>query len=328
MPTIRCAPALALAVALTLGSAALAPGARAVVVDGIAAVVNGEVITLLELEKAGKVAVEERLRLLPAADHEKARRDVLRPLLDQLVLVRLQRQLARQLGIEVSEQETDAAIANVRADNQLSDEVLDRLLLERGMSRADYRREIQDQVRLSKLVKHEIGAKVTVTDAEIAAWFAEHGKEWHRPEKIRIRHLLVPLPKEATADAAEAARARAVELLAQVRGGADFAALVRSLDPAAAPDADAVSGEIARGELFAALDEAAFALPVGGVSEPVRGPAGFHLVQVVEKTPAYEPALEDLRGSIEQRIAERKTRERYEGWLKQLRTDAIVEIRY
>ena len=83
-----------------------------------------------------------------------------------------------------------------------------------------------------------------------------------------------------------------------------------------------------RGELFPALETAAFALPVGGVSEPVQSPAGFHLVQVAEKTPAYEPRLEDVRASIEQKVAERKTRERYDAWLKQLRADAIVEIRY
>ena len=60
----------------------------------------------------------------------------------------------------------------------------------------------------------------------------------------------------------------------------------------------------------------------------MQSPAGFHLVQVAEKTPAYEPSLEDVRASIEQKIAELKTRERYDSWLKQLRSEAIVEIRY
>ena len=103
---------------------------------------------------------------------------------------------------------------------------------------------------------------------------------------------------------------------------------MRAETPGAAADADPVSGEIARGELFPALEAAAFPLPVGGVSEPVQSVAGFHLVQVTEKTPAYEPQLEDVRASIEQKIAERKTRERYDAWLKQVRSEAIVEIRY
>lgn len=317
-------PAVALAATL-----ALAPvPAAAVVVDGIAAVVNGEVVTLLELEKAGRLALEDRLRAAPAADVDRLRHEVLAAVLDQLVLVRIQSQRARQSGIQVAPAEIDAAIANIREDNRMSEEVLARLLQERGMSQEEYRRDIEDQIRLSKLVQREIRAKITATDEETAAWFGEHRHDWYRPEKIRIRHLLIPLPKEASADEVEGARARANALLDRVKGGADFAALVRAETPGAAADADPVSGEMARGELFPALEAAAFVLPVGGVSEPVRSPAGFHLVQVAEKTPAYEPKLDEVRASIQQKIVERKTRERYDAWVKQLRSEAIVEIRY
>lgn len=314
--------------AFCLVLALTAAPAAAVVVDGIAAVVNGEVITLLDLEKAGRLALEERLRSAPAADHERLRREVLTAALDQLVLARVQTQRARGLGIQVSPAEVDTAILNIREDNRMSEEVLARLLQERGMTQEEYRRDIEEQIRISKLVQREIRAKVTATEEELAAWFAEHRQEWYRPEKIRIRHLLVPLPKEATADEVEAARVRAKTLFDRVAGGADFADLVRAETPGAAADADPVSAEMARGELFPALEAAAFGLPVDGVSEPVQSPAGFHLVQVTEKTPAYEPKLEDVRASIEQKIAQRKTGERYEAWLKQLKSEAIVEIRY
>ncbi len=314
---------LALSLALTP-----VPTRAAVTVDGIAAVVNGEVITLLELEKAGRLVLEERLRAAPATEKDLQRREVLAAVLEQMVLVRIQSQRARQSGVQVSPAEIDTAIANIREDNRMSEEVLARLLQERGMTQEEYRREIEDQILLSKLVQHEIRAKVTPTDEEIDAWFKEHRQDWYRPEKIRIRHLLVPTPSGASTDEIETARARAKALLDQVRDGTDFAALVRAQTPGAAADADQISGEMARGELFPALEAAAFALPVGGVSEPVQSPAGFHLVQVAEKTPAYEPKLEDVRSSIEQKIVERKTRERYEAWLKKLRSEAIVEIRY
>jgi peptidyl-prolyl cis-trans isomerase SurA len=302
--------------------------APAVVVDGVAAVVNGEIITLLELEKAGRLALEERLRAAPAADQERVRHEVLAGVLDQLVLVRIQSQRARQGGIQVSPAEVDAAIANIREENRMSEEVLARLLQEQGVAPEDYRRDIEDQIRQSKLVQHEIRSKVTATDAELSAWYWEHRSEWSRPEKIRIRHLLVPVPAGAAADEVEAARARAKALYDRATGGTDFAALVREQTPGAAADSDPVSGEMTRGELFPALEAAAFALPVGGVSEPVQSPAGFHLVQVAEKTLAYEPTLEDIRPSIEQKVIERKTREHYDAWVKQLRSEAIVEIRY
>jgi peptidyl-prolyl cis-trans isomerase SurA len=314
--------AVALALALT------AVPARAVVVDGVAAVVNGELITLLELEKAGRAPLEERLRNASAADQERLRREVLGAVLDQMILTRIQAQRARQLGIQVSAADVDAAIAAIREDNRMSEETLARLLQERGMTEEEYRRDVENQIRFSRLAQREVRAKVAVSDEEITAYFNEHRQDWSRPEKIRFRHLLVPLPTGASADEVEAARDKANALYIRARAGEDFAALVRAETPGAEPGADPISGEVARGELFPALDEAAFALPAGGVGKPVQSPAGFHLVQVVDKTPAYEPKPEEVRASIEQKIGDRKARERYEGWLRQLRADAIVEIRY
>lgn len=322
--TVGCA----VLVALSLTTAPFTAAAAAVVVDGVAAIVNGEIITLLDLEKAGRLAIEERRAGAPAADPEQLRREVLTAVLEQLVMVKIQSQRALQDGIQISPAEIDTAIANIREDNRMSEEVLARLLQERGMTQQEYRSGIEDQIRLSKLVQREIRAKVTATDEELTAWFNEHRQEWRRPEKIRIRHLLCPVPASATHDEVEAARERANELLARVRSGTDFATLVRAENPGAAADADFVSGEMARGELFPALEAAAFALPIGGVSDPVQSPAGFHLVQVTEKTPAFEPKLEDVRDSIEQKILDRKTRERFDLWAKQIRAEAIVEIRY
>ena len=210
----------------------------------------------------------------------------------------------------------------------MSEDQFERALREQGLTPERYHSDIQDQIRLSKLVQREIRAKVTVTDEEAAAWFEEHRREWYRPEKIRIRHLLVPLPAGASPADVETARAKALALLAQARAGGDFTALVRAETPGASPSEDPVSGEITRGELFPALEVAAFALAEGGISEPVQSPAGFHLVQLVERTPASEPTLAEVRASIDQKIGERKTRARFEDWLKQLRADAIVEIRY
>lgn len=322
------AAGLGVLIAAGLLAVAAALPAGAVVVDGIAAVVNGEVVTRLELEKAGTAAVEERLRGAPAADQERLRRETLTAVLDQLVMERIQEQRARQLGIEVTEQEIDAAVANVRAQNQLTEEMLARALQERRLTPEEHRRGIAADIRLSKLVQREIRARVTATEDEVAAWFAEHRQEWYRPEKVRIRHLLVPLPEAPSADEVEAARAKADSLLARARAGEDFAALVREQTPGAPADHDPISGEIERGELSAGLEELTFPLAPGEVGGPVRGTAGFHLVQVVEKTPAFEPTLEDVRSSVEQTIIDRKTRDRFDGWLKQLRAGAIVEIRY
>jgi len=321
--TVRPAAALFLLLLLLL---AAAPGAPAVTVDGVAAVVNGEVVTILELERAGRALVEERLRGAAEADRERVRREALLQVLDQLVATRLQAQRARQLGIGVSSQEVDTAIARIMEENHLTDAMLDRLLAERRVGREDYRREIEDQIRLSKLVQQEIRSRVTVGEPEVEAYYREHRRDWYRPERIRVRHLLVPLAPDAPPEAVAAAEAKVRAILAEARAGRDFAELVRENTPGARADEDPVSGEIARGELSAELEEAAFALAPGEVSEPVRTAAGFHLLQLAERIPAFEPTLEEMRDSITQKIGDRKTRERFDAWQKRLRDEAIVEI--
>ena len=256
------------------------------------------------------------------------RREVLAAVLDQLVLVRIQTQRARQAGIQVSPAEIDAAIANIREDNRMSEEVLARLLQERGMTQEEYRRDIEDQIRLSKLVQREIRAKVTVTDEEIAAWFNEHRRDWYRPEKIRIRHLLVPLPQDASADEVEAARARAARAARAGQGRGRFAALVRAETPGAAADADPVSGEMRARRALPGARGGGFRAARRRRQRTGAEPRGFPPGAGRREDAGLRADLEEVRSSIEQKIAERKTRERYDAWIKQLRAEAIVEIRY
>jgi peptidyl-prolyl cis-trans isomerase SurA len=319
----------ALALAFLAALAAAPTPARAVVVDGIAAVVNGEIITLLELEKAGKLIVEDRLRAVPAEERDRRRREVLRPVLDQLVLLKIQEQRARKLGLQVSGQEVDAAIENIMKQNHFTSDMLTRFLQERGVTFDDYRREIRDQIRLSKLVQQEIRSRVTVTREEIEKYYLDHQKDYYQPAAVRLRSILLPVAQEAAPEEVEAARQKALAILEEYRKGADFADLVRRHAPQSVKgDEDPISGRIVPGELTPALEEAAFSLPVGGASEPVRSPAGFHIVQVAEKSPALQRTLDELTDVIEQKLTDLKSRERYESWIKDLRDNALVQIRY
>lgn len=317
------------ALAFLVAGAGAPPPARAVVVDGVAAVVNGEIITILELEKAGRQLAEERLRAVPVEERERRRREVLRPILDQLVLLKIQEQRARKIGLQVSGQEVDAAIENIMKENRLTSDMLTRLLQERGVTFDDYRKEIRDQIRLSKLVQQEIRTRVTVREEEIRQYYQDHEKDYFQPASVRLRSILVPVAADAPPEEVEAARQKALGILAEYRKGADFAGLVRTHAPQTVKgDEDPVSGRIVPGELTPELEKAAFELPVGGASEPVRSPAGFHVVQVAEKAPSLQRSLEELTDVIEQKITDQKSRERYEAWIKSLREEALVEIRY
>lgn len=304
-------------------TALFAAGGSAVTIDGIAATVNGKVITILELEKAGKRLLDQRLPMVEKRERGKIRREVLTGLLDQLVLQSLQRQRAASIGIAVSELEIDRAIGTIMASNSLDEEMLGRALEEQGLSREEYRLEISDQILFSKLMQREVREKVAVTDEEIAAYYELNKEDYFQPERIRVRHLLV-----RNDGSVQESRRRALEILNEFRAGTPFDNLVRKHSPETVVGEETVSGWLVRGEFLAELEEVAFSLPQGQVSEPIRSQAGFHLIQVVEKEDGGHLSIAAVADSIRETLGRKEMESDYKAWLENLRQESQVDIRY
>ena len=145
----------------------LAVTAAAATIDGVAASVNGKIITILELEKAARPLVEKSLLTVPERERAKVKREILADVLDKLILRQIQMQRAEQTGIRIDEAELDATIANIMEQGSLTEEMLARALEEEGLSHEEYREQIADQILFSKLMQREIRARVAVTHEEL-----------------------------------------------------------------------------------------------------------------------------------------------------------------
>jgi parvulin-like peptidyl-prolyl isomerase len=317
-----------LILAAAAGLTAASPPAAATVIDGIAATVNGEVITLLDLEKAGKNQVEQELRSTLKRERASAKRDVLRSVLDQLILRTLQTQRATELRLAVNEEEVSAAIENIMKGNSITEEMLIRALAEQGLTMEAYRAQISEQILFSKLMQQEIRARITVTPEEIETYYRDHEKDYYQPERIRVRHLLVKADKEAGEEELQAAREKIGDILAQARGGEDFVDLIRTYSPETIQGDESLSGWLKRGEFLKELEDVAFSLPVGEVSDPIRSQAGFHLLQVGEKEESAQLAMETVGDSIKETLLREKMQLDHGEWLKEMREEAQVEILY
>lgn len=142
--------------------------------------------------------------------------------------------------------------------------------------------------------------------------------------QTRARHILVKT-NEVVSEAE--ARRRLIDLRERiVTGGADFANIARlnSADPTAAQGGDL--GWIYPGDTVPEFERAMDALQPGEISQPVKSPFGWHLVQVLERRTSGMSA-ERLRFLARQALRERKSEEAYQEWLRQLRDRTYVEIR-
>ncbi|KFL37187.1 peptidylprolyl isomerase [Arenimonas donghaensis] len=254
-----------------------APAQETTPIDGIVAVVDEDVILRSELDRA----VANITAQYANQPGQLPPRDVLeRQVLDRLVLSRLQLARARDSGIRVADGELAQAIESVAARNQMSQDQLRARLAQDGLSYDEFRSSLRDELLLERLQQRYVQSRVQVSEAEIDQLLAV--REIGGPE-VRLANIIVALPDGANAEEVATAQKKARDIKTVVeRGDIDFAAAaIRFSD---APNA--LEGGDIGWRTFDAIPPAFVGLiqqlQKGQISEPIRGPGGYQLIQLVD----------------------------------------------
>ncbi len=273
---------------LLLALAALPAAARdALLVDRVVAVVNKDVITLTELAEHTARAEAELLRQKIAAPE----RAVLeRQVLERLVLDKAQLQLAASTGMRVDELQLDRAVQRVAQNNNMTLAELRRALERDGVEFERFRAELREQILLTRLREREVDDRVQVSEAEVDLYLEEHKASLAAKVEYDVAHVLVRVPEQARPEQVEQARARAERVRDEARAGGDFARLAASHSDAGDALQGGALGWRAPGRLPELFAEALAGMQPGAVSEPLRSPAGFHVVKLLGRRGAGDAA--------------------------------------
>lgn len=231
--------------------------------------------------------------------------------LDELILVRLVEQEAAAQGVTVTQEDVDAEVEAIAA--QLGGmEQLQFILAQQGASVERLAQDIERNLMIRQLLAPE----VTVTDEEVRTFFDANAHLFAQQEQVRARHILVDTLEEAE------------ELRKRLLDGADFAELARAHSKDTG--SGAAGGELGwfgRGVMVAPFEEAAFALPVGEISEPVQSNFGYHLIKVEERVEAEDAEFNDeIASRIYDALLDEKVQAQLGPWLQMLRIGADVEV--
>ena len=280
----RPAPASVPSVTLPAAGAGTAPRSA----DFIVAVVNSEPVTNNEV-RARLARAEAQLAQQGGAVPP---RDLLaREVLERLILERVQLQQARESGIKVDDFAVAQAEQGVARQNDMTVDQLYTRLARDGMGKERFREELRNQLLLQRLREREVDARVKVSDLDIDQYLREQQQNADPASmEINLGHVLVLVPENASPAQVAEREKRAQQAAAKARAGEDCAAVAREYS-------DAPEGQRAGGllglrpadrypELFVSSTQG---VPVGGIVGPVRSPAGFHILKVVERTAAGVP---------------------------------------
>ena len=272
-----------LLIAVLLAASAGAAAQRASLVDRIVAIVNKEVITSSELADAVGSA-ERELRRRGTTPPE---RSVLeRQMLERLILDKAQVQMARDTGIRVDELQLDRAVQRIAEGNKMTLAQFRAALERDGIVFDTFRQELRDQITLTRLREREVDDKIQVSDSEIDLFLESTKAAPGERSEYNIAHILVRVPEQASPEQVEAARRRVERALAEARGGGDFAQLAATYSNAPEAVQGGALGWRAHDRLPELFAETLSRMNPGDVSAPLRSPAGFHMLKLVDRRTA------------------------------------------
>jgi peptidyl-prolyl cis-trans isomerase SurA len=316
--TIR-KPFLSLAISLIL----ISSPAIGAVVDKIAVVVNGEIITQGEIEKLMIPVYEQTRRMYKGKELlnrlEEARQDIVQQLIEE----RLITSEAKRLNLEVDDQEVEDKI-NESVKRFGSRAALEGALKEQRITMKELRAKYREQIMNRRLIDQKVGAKITVSPTEIEDYYNSHPEQFIQPESVKLRNILIK-PK-SDADAPKALK-QANEILRRLKEGCDFEGLARTYSEGPGADEGGIMGYAGRGDLLPEIEKAVFSVKEGEVTDIVKTQMGYHIFKVEERRQSEPLKLSQVRRDVEEAIFREKMRQKLKGWLEGLKKNAYIAFK-
>lgn len=299
---------------------------RAEVIDRIAAVVNDEPITILDVnrELATVRKEAERNPSIAGKDQEALRKLVLERLIDK----KLVEQKIRELDIKIGEEEIRQAIEDVKKQNNLSQEALVGALASQGLSFDQYKAQLKEQLERLRLVSQEVRSKIQVGDKDVEEFYAANRARYATEERFHARQIFFKLGQKPTGKDVKDVMLRAVRVMVYLKSGLDFVEMAKkySDDPNAATDGGDL-GTFRKGDMLPEIEEAIMKMSPGEVSELVITPAGFHIIKLEEVVAGTVRPFAEVKGEIEEQLYRKKSEERFNQWVAELKKSAAIDIR-
>lgn len=318
--------------AAALAVVASSCGGSGDVPDGAVATVDGTVIAKSELDQLMTVArksYESRDQEFPKAGTPEYQ-SIQTQYLAFLVQREEFRKEAEKLDIEITEKDVDAKLEELiesRFDGERKK--LDDALEEQGFTFEVFRETALESSVLSDKLFEAVTKDVEVTDADVLLYYTQNQSQYSAPESRDVRHILVSEKNGSDKVDYAQSKAEADRIYAELRGGADFAALAKaeSDDPGSKDQGGKLT--IRRGETVPPFDKAAFSLERGELSRPVKTTFGYHVIEALTAVrPATTQKLEEVEDSIRQQLLQERKNEAMTKWVEDLRERYDGKVTY
>jgi parvulin-like peptidyl-prolyl isomerase len=296
-----------------------AGAAHAEIIERIIVKVNGEIITLSEFQER-QIAAAQAARVPPEQIGSFLRQSnarLLQQAIDEVLLL----QKAEDSGLQLPPEYIDEIIESIKKENNVTtEEQFQAALAQEGMTLDELRTSIRKSYTRQMIVRRDVQPRIAVSEEQVLEEYERRkDTDFTKSATVTLQEIFVA---EETGGIT-----LAHEIVERARVGEDFASLARAHSAGPTAGSGGELGEIAQGDLSPDLEETAFALSVGSVSDPIAVDGGYRILRVLAKTTGSVVPFAAAKQRIRNEMMGARFDEEYEVYIAEVRKDADIELR-
>lgn len=328
---------LALGLSLAAGPALAQPApkpkspnaGKKIIVERVVAIVNDSIILATELEARMVPVRNEAAQIADPKERERRLSKLTTQVLDEMVNEELIVQAANDAKIDVEASEVQAALDEIKQQNNLDDAGLQQALAAQGYTISNYKQDLRRQLLRLRAVNQLVAPKVSVTEEDVRAKYDQLQRRSEAVSAVSLSHMLFKLPQHATEQQLAEAKAKAVKALERVKAGETFEAVAAQMSEDQGTSATGGQlGWFQRGSLMSPeWEPIVFAMEKGDIRGPVPGPQGLHVFLVTEVKKTELKPYGEMKEAILRDLRRREMDKQTQTWLEDLRKKAYIDIK-
>ena len=297
---------------------------EATVVDGIAAVVNGEVITYSQVRALS--APQERMLRQQLTGEELAKKlTELRELaVKDLIDRRLVIQAFKKESFEIPDHLVDMRIQEIIRESFGGDRnTFVKTLEAQNFTLGEFKQKEMEKIIVGAMKGHNVKTNSVVSPTKIDEYYRKHRDEFTSKDQIKLRMIMISGHKDTAS--APAQKELAEEVLGKLASGAEFEQIAQMYSEDSTKDNGGDWGWIEHKTLAEPLEKFAFNMPVGRISNIIDYAGNYYILKVEDKHGGSTKSLNEVRADIEKKLVQEEAQAIQEKWLASLRQKAYIK---
>jgi len=301
----------------------LAGAAYAEVIDKVIVVVNDEVITQREFNRAFAPVEQSYAQHFQGEELKQKLEQARQGLMDQLINTKVAISYAKKAKVEIDDEELQTRINNVRSYYPTEEDFL-KELKNKGTNYTEFEKDVRDQMLAQQIVEKEVASTIVITPGDIRDLYEKNKASLVAPDAVKVRTIMV---RKTGPGKEKEDKLRIETIVQELNGGRDFALVAEEMSEGPFAEKGGDMGYIVKGQTLPEIEKVVFSLKKGEYSEPVETQMGYHIFLAEEMQSARQLELAEVSEFLREQLYRKRFEESLMKWMDEKRKNAYIEYK-